>query len=154
MYSDEVDPFDDIIEYGEDGSCGGVDPCEELVRYEQDMDKEFQAAYGDVNGGMGSPMHEHGILYASEKAHESDGHPRSHVANGQNPLGRASNRASKSPKDRAVGATPKIDTTAMNEVWKAASIIHARDEADEPPSLIAASAAYKSDPEGARALAR
>eukprot|EP00959_Pyramimonas_sp_CCMP1952_P360346 7545827-Pyramimonas_sp.AAC.1 len=42
----------------------------------------------------------------------------------------------------------------MNDVWKAASFIHARDEADEPPPFIAASAAYKSDPEGATFLAR
>eukprot|EP00959_Pyramimonas_sp_CCMP1952_P294829 6166419-Pyramimonas_sp.AAC.1 len=42
----------------------------------------------------------------------------------------------------------------MGDTWRAVSIMHASDEADEPPSYISASAACKSDPDGARALAK
>ncbi|CAK0889696.1 unnamed protein product [Prorocentrum cordatum] len=144
MCRDEVDPFDDISEYEENGGRGEADAYEELARYEQDMEMEFLAAYGDSNDERGSPMNEQETLYASEKARESDG---------PNSLAGTCSGA-KSLKDRTVEATPKIDSAVMNGAWKAASFIHTRDEADEPPPFIAASAAYKSDPEGAKALAR
>ena len=57
-------------------------------------------------------------------------------------------------KERTTAGTTQIDTTVMSDVWTAAALLHQDDEAGHPPEYIMANASYKSDPEGAEALAR